>query len=261
MNPLWDSDPGRRISAAELAEPDALRRRWEYGPDHAVAEGAAKNPLCPPDLLRACARYADARPYVAANPACPQDLLEEFLADPSIHWALGERWEPEILRQLPLRHIARNPACPQDLLAELTQDQSATVRSAVAGNIACPPDLQAALAVDRDVTVVREIVDRSHHTDASALRAAWRVIAARRDIWGDRLRYSLLQRKDCPADVVENAACSADPYVRRAAARNLTCPAEVIARLARDPDPVVRENAMRLLGAAARALLDLEDVA
>lgn len=220
MNPLWDSDPGRRISAAELAEPDALRRRWEYGPDHAVAEGAAKNPLCPPDLLRACARYADARPYVAANPACPQDLL-----------------------------------------AELTQDQSATVRSAVAGNIACPPDLQAALAVDRDVTVVREIVDRSHHTDASALRAAWRVIAARRDIWGDRLRYSLLQRKDCPADVVENAACSADPYVRRAAARNLTCPAEVIARLARDPDPVVRENAMRLLGAAARALLDLEDVA
>ncbi len=141
----------------------------------------AKNPACPPSLLRTLGRDSAqlVRGVVASNPNCPIELLLTLAND--AQWTV--RANAADNKNLPLgtleklslddertvrANVAKNPACPPSLLKTLGDDIVSDVRRAVAENAGTPIRLLADMLVDDDDGVCLVAILSLGNMDAAA---------------------------------------------------------------------------------------------
>jgi hypothetical protein len=149
-NELWDLLVGHRdpdVVAKTQRVAEILPPQMAFHPDDGVRARVARNPDCPPDLLRELAKLGGrfALQAVASNPHTPADALLELSAS-------------EIDVQ---RVVARNLATPPVALRRLARHDDVGVRSAVARNPSTPLRRTYVMMICRDGAVHSALAQRA----------------------------------------------------------------------------------------------------
>ncbi|WP_158590251.1 5'-3' exonuclease H3TH domain-containing protein [Deinococcus sp. RM] len=222
---------------------------WVRHPDEEVRLRLARNPSCPPALLRVLARDFQpvVRSAVAVHAACPPDCRSALQRD--VHWHVrrlaGQDFAApartlDSLKKVPWdigRVMAAHASCPPDILTQLAGHADWSVRLMVARHSACPAETLNALGQASE-WMVRQAVAGNPSTPVERLAA----LAADRVLG---VRSWVACQSNLPDQDLQRLAQDTSWEVRAACAGNPTLPQASLTALASDSERHIRELVAR----------------